>query len=96
MRITLIHTDFDVVSKEKWFFVSEGFLVDPHIAMSRDKMGISFYYFVNAVEEGVDSVGTLDAKIFKFEIGNRVENIDIEELADMSLSNLGKLIAAQI
>lgn len=44
-KIEIVHSDYDVVSQEKWNFAEEGYLISQHIVLSCDNTVISFYLY---------------------------------------------------
>ncbi|WP_391116017.1 hypothetical protein [Psychrobacillus sp. L3] len=92
-KIRLVHTDFDNVSKEKFEFNEEGYLITQNVALSRNESAILYYVFNTAVVDDAQSVSVNDANIINFDIGGAVAEIDIEELANMTLADLGRMVS---
>ena len=95
--ITLQHSDYDALVDERWVQDVPSYLLTPHIVLSLHHEGFSYYHFSEAIGEQQSVVKSDTAKIISVTIqGVRFEEINLAELAVMSVKDLGIKLATQI
>ena len=95
-HINLEHTDYDTTNGETWTEITPGYLLTPYIAMKNDEYGIGFYCFEKAVADDQPSVSTRNAHVIDLPIGGAsAKDIDLAELANMTIAELAKALVKQ-
>lgn len=95
-NISIEHTDFDRVSKERWYDLKPGYLLTPHIAMQIYEDSLWLFCFDEAIREEVTVVKSEKSKIISIDIGGAsLSGMIIEDIAKMSFVELAEVLAAR-
>lgn len=100
-EIFIKHFDYDRISKEQWASYQPGLLLNPYLVVACDAMGINYLQFSEPIGDEQQEVNGRLTNVIQLEFAcmnsnKRFPDIDIAELASMTLVELGELLAAHI
>ncbi|WP_153733483.1 hypothetical protein [Sporosarcina obsidiansis] len=93
-RITIITEDYSDGPVLGWTRHDEGLLVNPRVVLDADEMGLDFLLLDEPIADDQQTIHARDCLHFQVEIfrGHTIEDVDIEELANMTIAQLGEFI----
>lgn len=96
-KILLEHSDYDRFNQETWTDVQPGLLMTPKIVLTSTDEGLWLYCFSKDIEKDSPSALAKQATIIALHIdGASLKGYDLEEIANMPLVGLARILAAQI